>query len=192
MDTQCHDIIALHLENTAWNTGHILFVVVLIWKSKWFNFCWKWNLMSLSSSICFLVSFPNFPTMPESLRKKIQLCAFQKSNSTQHRRLCQGKREKNNSYFQCKKKTTYNSRGKWKATVDGLTRTSLWSHLERREGWGANATQDGFFFSARSCNNLFIAAFAWRPSPEPQTEDFPSVSPTGGVLVFVLQCLSVL
>lgn len=47
-------------------------------------------------------------------------------------------------------------------------------------------------FLVRSHNNLFIATLASRPTLEPQTKGFPSVSPTRGVLVFVLQCLSVL
>lgn len=47
-------------------------------------------------------------------------------------------------------------------------------------------------FSMRSCYKLLIAMFASRPTLEPQTKGFPSVSPTRGVLVFVLQCLSVL
>lgn len=76
-----------------------------------------------------------------------------------------------------------------------VTRTSLWRDLKKggKMVKGERNTRGTHTrFLVRSCNNLFIATFASRPTLEPQTEGFPSVSPTRGVLVFVLQCLSVL
>lgn len=46
--------------------------------------------------------------------------------------------------------------------------------------------------SMRNCNKHVIAMLSLRPSLDPQTKGFPYVSPTRGVLVFVLQYLSVL
>ena len=61
--------------------------------------------------------------------------------------------------------------------------------------WSAGYTRGThtiIHFSMRSCNKLLIAKFSLRPSLYPQTKGFPNVSPTRGVLVFVLQYLSVL